>query len=92
MSPTKKTYMNEIAERHRAGEDRAAADDDHAGRRSCPMIDRRSRANRRRAGDRLGDVAEQLVRAAREDEPLARLGDVDLHEAHAADRLGRAGR
>ena len=57
-----------------------------------PGDHRRARADGRRAGDRLGDVAEQLVRAAREDEPLARLGDVDLHEADAAERLGRAGR
>ena len=50
----------------------------------------RAGADGRRAGDRLGDVAEQLVRAAREDESLARLGDVHLHEADAAERLGES--
>ena len=78
---------DEVAERHRAGENRATADDDHhhaddAGDHG------RSRADRRRSGDRLGDVAEELVRAAREHQSLARLGHVDLHQTHAADRLG----
>ena len=87
--PTKNTYIDEIAERHRAGEDRPAADDDHqhaddAGDHRC------ARANRRGAGDRLGDVAKQLVRAAREHESLARFGDVHFHETNAADRFRQA--
>ena len=39
------------------------------------------------AGHRLRDVAEQLVRALREDEVLAPLGRVGLHDADAAERL-----
>jgi hypothetical protein len=54
--------------------------------------DRRSGAHDRRAGDRLGDIAKQLVHAAREDEPLAGLRDIDLHQAHAADRLSESAR
>ena len=43
---------------------------------------------RRDAGHRLGDVAEQAVRALREDDLLALLGGVGLDDADAAERLG----
>ena len=44
----------------------------------------------RDAGHRLRDVPEQPVRALREDQILATLGGVGLHDAHAAQRLIQA--
>ena len=49
---------------------------------------RRERGDRRHAGQRLRDVAEQAVRALREHELLALLGGVRLDDAHAAERFG----
>ena len=71
------------------GQDRAAADDDHDDADDADD-DRRERGDRRHAGHRLRDVAEQPVRALREDELLALLGGVGLDDADAAERLVQA--
>ena len=77
---------DEVAERHRAGDDRAAADDDHDDADHADD-DGRERGDRRHAGDRLGDVAEQPVNALREDQLFALLGGVGLDDADAAERF-----
>ena len=57
-----------------------------------PTMTVRQRRRRRDAGHRLGDVAQQLVDALREDDLLALLGGVGLDDADAAERLRSAGR
>ena len=54
----------------------------------APMTTLRERGDRRHAGQRLRDVAEQAVRALREDQLLALLGRVRLDDADAAERFG----
>ena len=79
--------LEEVADRHLPGADRGAADQHH---RDADGADhqRRERGDRRDAGQRLRDVAEQPVRALREHELLALLGGVGLDDADAAERLG----
>ena len=78
---------DEVADRHRARADRRAADEHH---RDADGADDegRERADRRHAGQRLRDVAEQPVRALREDELLALFRRVRLDDADAAERFG----
>ena len=81
-----KDVLHELAERHGAAQDRAAADDDHQHADS-PDHELRECADAGDAGHRRRDVAEQLVRAARKNEPLAPLGAIRLHDPDAAERL-----
>ena len=54
----------------------------------APMTSAENAVDGRHAGQRLRDVAEQPVRALREDELLALLGRVGLDDADAAERFG----
>ena len=78
----------EGAERHAAVEDGGPADQDHEDA-DAAGDHARDRPDRRDAGHGARDVAEQPVRAAREDELLAALGGVGLDHAHAAQRLAQ---
>ena len=84
--PVKKMYANRSPSVIVPVDDRAAADEDHHDADGADD-DARERRRRRDAGHRLGDVAEELVRALREDQVLAPLGRVGLDDAHAAERL-----
>ena len=77
---------HEIADRHGAVADRRAADEHH---RDADRADdeRRKRPDRRHAGQRLRDVAEQTVRALGEDQFLALFSRVGLDDADAAERF-----
>ena len=52
-----------------------------------PMTTVENAVDGRHAGDRLRDVAEEPMHAAREDELLALLGGVGLHDPDAAERF-----
>ena len=82
---------HEIAERHRPGQDGAAADHDeqHADQ---PDEDRREGRNRVHAADAPGDVPEEPVHAARKDELLAAFCRVGLHQPDTAHGLREAAR
>ena len=85
--PIEEDVHDQIAERHLAGEDGAAAEPDH--QHADDADDHRAAGGRRRhAGHRLGDVAEQPVRALGEDDLLALLRGVGLDDADAAERFG----
>ena len=79
---------DEVADRHLAGEDGAAADDDH-DQADGADDDRAEGGDARDRGDRLRDVAEQPVNAGREHQLFALLRGVGLDDADAADRLGQ---
>ena len=68
-----------------------SADQHHRDQRR-PEDQRRGRADRGHAGQRLGDVAEQPVRALGEHHLLALLGRVGLDDADAAERFGQPAR
>ena len=78
----------EVAQRHRAGENGVPALEDHENP-DRPDDEGRERADARDPGHGGGDVAEQRVRPAREHEPLAPLGAVRLDDADAAERLSQ---
>ena len=80
---------DQIAQRHVAGDDRAPAEEDHQHADDADD-DGAARGGGRHAGHRLGDVAEQPVRALGEDDLLALLGGVGLDDPDAAERLGEA--
>src|SRR5690606_24756675 len=80
---------DEVSERHGAGEDGAAADEDDEDADGADDEDGDG-VDRGGAGDAAGDVAEEAVHALGEDALLAALGRVDLDDAVAAERLGEA--
>jgi len=79
--------LNELPQRHRSRQDRAAADENHDDRNRADHQLRKC-ADAGNARHRGRDVAEQFVGAACEDEPLAALGPVGLHDPDTAQRLG----
>ena len=80
----------EVAEGHRAGRGWRAAADDIMITPTTPMMIVAKRGDAGDGGDGLGDVAEELVDAFREDDVLALFGRVGLHHADAAEALGEA--
>ena len=74
---------------HRAGHHRTASHDDHHDA-DHPDDHAGKRRGRRHARHRLGDIAEQAVRALGEDQILAALGGVGLDDAHATQGLVQA--
>src|SRR5690606_9888630 len=80
---------DEVAERHGAGEDGVAADEDDEDADRADDEDGDG-VDRGGAGDAAGDVAEEAVHALGEDALLAALRRVDLDDAVAAERLGEA--
>ena len=80
---------DEIAERHRPGENRAAADDHHddADRADDDAAERRDGGNARQ---RFADVREEAHRAGFEDAIFALFSGVGLDDPDAAERLGEA--
>ena len=83
--------LEEVAERHRPAHQVATADENQHDRNRAEH-DARERPHGRHTGHRLGDVAEELVRALREHEIFAALGGVGLDDADAAEGLIEASR
>ena len=79
----------EVAERERAGEDLARADEHHHRADDAHQHGGR-KAHERHGGERLQHVVEQALDAAGEDGGLALLGVIALDDAHAAQRFRQA--
>ena len=80
---------HEIADGHDAGANGGAADEHHGDERRREDEGAR-RANRGHAGQGLGDVPEQAMRALRKHDLFALLGGVRLDDADASERFGEA--
>src|SRR5688572_10776165 len=84
-----KDVHHEAPQRHGAGENRAAADNDHYD--SDQADDERTcGADERGGSERAGNVGEQLVDSLAEDPVFTLFRYVDLHDPDAPERFGKA--